>query len=120
MRKANVLYAKGDKDHGQANRLGAAIAGEIEVHGHVKVQCIGAFAVNNAVKAISIAETIMRGVPGMEKVELACRPGYVHKTIRGTDTVLMELYCFKKREEKKKDFKGKRRERREYGYKTYW
>jgi stage V sporulation protein SpoVS len=88
-----TLLATGAKEHGRANDLGAAVAGAIEVGQMVHIQAIGPFAVNNAIKAVAIAEQMINLIE--KNVELAVRPAYLHKRIRGNDVVVIDLHCMR-------------------------
>ncbi|MHB1296461.1 MAG: stage V sporulation protein S [Anaerolineae bacterium] len=58
--------------HSRATAVAGAIAGVIRDTGHAEVQCIGAAAVNQAIKAIAIARSYL----AIEGTDIICIPAF--------------------------------------------
>ncbi|WP_121616624.1 stage V sporulation protein S [Virgibacillus halodenitrificans] len=68
-------------------KVAGAIAGSTKEEGQVKVQAIGAGAVNQAIKAISIARSFVR----KEKTDLICVPSLIDVPVDGGQITAVEL-----------------------------
>jgi len=76
----------------RSTAVAGAIAGVMREQGHVDVQAIGAGAVNQAIKAVTIA----RGYLELDGIDIVCVPIFVEVTIDGLERTAVRL-CVEKR-----------------------
>ena len=69
------------------NAVAGAFAGVLREHGRVEVQVVGAGALNQAVKAVAIARSMLRA----QQVELVCIPAFAEIEIDGQPRTAMQL-----------------------------
>ena len=74
------------------NSVAGAIASVMRDNGEVEVQAVGAGAVNQAVKSITIA----RGYLAPVGVDLVCYPAFVNVDIDGETKTAIRLICEKR------------------------
>lgn len=67
--------------------VAGAIAGVMRHHSSVEVQCIGAGATNQAVKAIAIARSYLRD----DHIDVGCVPFFIDVAIEGEDRTALRL-----------------------------
>lgn len=67
--------------------VAGAIAGVIRQHSSVEVQCIGAGATNQAVKAIAIARAYLHD----DHIDVACVPFFIDVAVDGEDRTAIRL-----------------------------
>lgn len=65
----------------RSTAVAGAIAGVMREQGHVDVQAIGAGAVNQAIKAVTIA----RGYLELDGIDIVCVPSFVEVLIDGQE-----------------------------------
>lgn len=97
MKKVEISRLRASGKDGRAKPLGAAIAGTLESgEDCVDVEGIGASAVNNMVKAIAIANTMMKQDG---HIGCYCVPEFFRRSdSKGQVTlILMHVYSFKER-----------------------
>lgn len=73
-----------------ADGLASAISHAVYDGKRVLLRCIGAGAVNQAVKAIAIAQ----GFTGQRGVTLLCRPGFVTLSLKGEEVSAIVIKVF--------------------------
>jgi stage V sporulation protein S len=71
----------------RSTAVAGAIAGVIREQGHVNVQAIGAGAVNQAIKAVTIA----RGYLELDGIDVICVPSFVEVVIDGQERTAVRL-----------------------------
>lgn len=71
----------------RSTAVAGAIAGVMRERGHVDVQAIGAGAVNQAIKAVTIA----RGYLELDGIDIACVPMFVEVIIDGQERTAVRL-----------------------------
>ena len=71
----------------RSTAVAGAIAGVIREQGHVNVQAIGAGAVNQAIKAVTIA----RGYLELDGIDVVCVPSFVEVVIDGQERTAVRL-----------------------------
>ena len=71
----------------RSTAVAGAIAGVMREKGHVDVQAIGAGAVNQAVKAVTIA----RGYLELDGIDVVCVPSFVEVVIDGQERTAVRL-----------------------------
>jgi stage V sporulation protein S len=76
----------------RSTAVAGAIAGVMRERGHVDVQAIGAGAVNQAIKAVTIA----RGYLELDGIDIVCVPMFVEVIIDGQERTAVRL-CVEKR-----------------------
>jgi stage V sporulation protein S len=76
----------------RSTAVAGAIAGVMRERGHVDVQAIGAGAVNQAIKAVTIA----RGYLELDGIDIVCIPMFVEVIIDGQERTAVRL-CVEKR-----------------------
>ena len=69
------------------NAVAGAFAGVVREHGRVEVQVVGAGALNQAVKAVAIARSMLLA----QQVELVCIPAFAEIEIDGQPRTAMQL-----------------------------
>jgi stage V sporulation protein S len=69
------------------NSVAGALAGVLRERGSAEIQCIGAGAINQAVKAVAIA----RGFVAPSGVDLICIPAFTDIQIDGEERTAMKL-----------------------------
>lgn len=67
--------------------VAGAIAGVMRQHSSVEVQCIGAGATNQAIKAIAIARAYLRD----DHIDVGCVPSFIDIAIDGEDRTALRL-----------------------------
>ena len=75
----------------RSTAVAGAIAGVMRDHGYAEVQAIGASAVNQAVKAITIA----RGYLEQDNMDLAVVPNFTEVTIDGNERTAVRIAVHK-------------------------
>ena len=76
----------------RSTAVAGAIAGVMRERGQVDVQAIGAGAVNQAVKAVTIA----RGYLELDGIDIVCVPSFVEVVIDGQERTAVRLSIKKK------------------------
>ena len=76
----------------RSTAVAGAIAGVIRDNGHAEVQAIGASAVNQAVKAIAIAN----GYLEMDDIQIACIPAFTEVSIDGQERTAVRISVIKR------------------------
>ena len=76
----------------RSTAVAGAIAGVMRERGQVDVQAIGAGAVNQAVKAVTIA----RGYLELDGIDIVCVPSFVEVVIDGQERTAVRLSVKKK------------------------
>ena len=71
----------------RSTAVAGAIAGVMREKGHVDVQAIGAGAVNQAIKAVTIA----RGYLELDGIDIICLPAFVEVMIDGQERTAVRL-----------------------------
>ena len=71
----------------RSTAVAGAIAGVMREKGHVDVQAIGAGAVNQAIKAVTIA----RGYLELDGIDIVCLPAFVEVMIDGQERTAVRL-----------------------------
>lgn len=71
----------------RSTAVAGAIAGLIREHGVAEVQAIGAGAVNQAVKALAIAQTFLMG----DKIDIYCIPYFMDIEIMGNERTVIRF-----------------------------
>jgi stage V sporulation protein S len=69
------------------NAVAGAFAGVVREQGFVEVQVVGAGALNQAIKAVAIARSML----GVEEVDLVCIPAFAEIEIDGEPRTAMQL-----------------------------
>ena len=69
------------------NAVAGAFAGVVREHGRVEVQVVGAGALNQAIKAVAIARSML----GTQGVDLVCIPSFAEIEIDGQPRTAMQL-----------------------------
>ena len=72
--------------------VAGAIAGVMRDHGKADVQAIGASAVNQAVKAITIARSYLE----QDNMDLAVVPSFIEVTIEGSERTAVRMAIFQR------------------------
>ncbi len=76
----------------RSTAVAGAIAGVIRDHGHAEVQAIGASAVNQAIKAIAIAN----GYLEMDSIQIVCVPSFTEVAIDGQERTAVRISVIKR------------------------
>jgi stage V sporulation protein S len=76
----------------RSTAVAGAIAGVMREHGHAEMQAIGASAVNQAIKAITIA----RGYLEQDGFDLAVVPSFTEVDIEGNERTAVRFTIFKR------------------------
>jgi len=76
----------------RSTAVAGAIAGVIRDHGHAEVQAIGASAVNQAIKAIAIAN----GYLDMDEIQIVCIPSFTEVAIDGQERTAVRISVIKR------------------------
>ncbi len=71
------------------NAVAGALAGCLRERGAAELQCIGAGALNQGVKAVAIA----RGYVSPNGIDLICIPAFTDLRIDGEERTAMKLIC---------------------------
>lgn len=74
----------------RSTAVAGAIAGVIRQHDYAVVQAIGAGAVNQAVKALAIAQ----GYLERDAIEIACKPYFIEVDIDGNERTAVRFRVF--------------------------
>jgi stage V sporulation protein S len=69
------------------NAVAGAFAGVVREHGRVEVQVVGAGALNQAIKAVAIARSML----GAQGIDLVCVPTFAEIEIDGQPRTAMQL-----------------------------
>ena len=93
-KKKAVLKVSGDK--GRAKALAAAIAGKLETGTEdFALEAVGAYAVNNAVKAVAIANTLLR--QNGELYWAGFTPEFIKRVdSKGEEFTLMRMHIYRR------------------------
>ena len=78
----------------RSTAVAGAIAGVMREQGYAEVQAIGASAINQAIKAITIA----RGYLEQDNMDLAVVPSFTEVEIEGNERTALRLSVFKRPE----------------------
>lgn len=76
----------------RSTAVAGAIAGVMREHGYAEIQAIGASAINQAIKAITIA----RGYLEQDNIDLAVVPSFTEVDIEGNERTALRLSVFKR------------------------
>lgn len=76
----------------RSTAVAGAIAGVVRDHGHAEVQAIGASAVNQAIKAIAIAN----GYLEMDEIQIVCVPSFTEVAIDGQERTAVRISVIKR------------------------
>jgi len=76
----------------RSTAVAGAIAGVMREHGYAEVQAIGASAINQAIKAVTIA----RGYLEQDNMDLAVVPSFTEVEIEGNERTAVRLSVFKR------------------------
>lgn len=76
----------------RSTAVAGAIAGVMRDHGHAEVQAIGASAVNQAIKAIAIAN----GYLDMDDIQIVCIPSFTEVAIDGQERTAVRISVIKR------------------------
>lgn len=76
----------------RSTAVAGAIAGVIRDNGHAEVQAIGASAVNQAIKAIAIAN----GYLEMDNIQIVCVPSFTEVAIDGQERTAVRISVIKR------------------------
>jgi len=76
----------------RSTAVAGAIAGVMREHGHAEIQAIGASAINQAIKAITIA----RGYLEQDNMDLSVVPSFTEVEIDGNERTAVRLTVFKR------------------------
>jgi stage V sporulation protein S len=76
----------------RSTAVAGAIAGVMREHGYAEIQAIGASAINQAIKAITIA----RGYLEQDNFDLAVVPSFTEVEIEGNERTALRLSVFKR------------------------
>jgi stage V sporulation protein S len=76
----------------RSTAVAGAIAGVMREHGYAEVQAIGASALNQAVKAVTIA----RGYLEQDGIDLVVVPSFTEVDIEGNERTAVRLAVFKR------------------------
>lgn len=83
-RSADILKVS---TRSRPSAVAGAIAGVMRQHSSVEVQCIGAGATNQAIKAIAIARAYLRD----DHIDVGCVPFFIDVAIDGEDRTALRL-----------------------------
>ena len=78
--------------HSRSTAVAGAIAGVMREHGYAEVQAIGASAINQAIKAVTIA----RGYLEQDDMDLTIVPSFTEVDIEGNERTAVRLAVFKR------------------------
>ena len=76
----------------RSTAVAGAIAGVMREHGYAEVQAIGASAINQAIKAVTIA----RGYLEQDNMDLTVVPSFTEVEIEGNERTAVRLSVFKR------------------------
>lgn len=76
----------------RSTAVAGAIAGVMREHGYAEIQAIGASAINQAIKAVTIA----RGYLEQDNMDLAVVPSFTEVDIEGNERTAVRLAIFKR------------------------
>ena len=85
--KATTMALLKVSSRSNPNAVAGAFAGVVREHGRVEVQVVGAGALNQAVKAVAIARSML----GTQGVDLVCVPAFAEIEIDGQPRTAMHL-----------------------------
>ena len=74
----------------RSTAVAGAIAGVMREHGYAEIQAIGASAINQAVKAITIARSYLE----QDNIDLAVVPSFIEVTIEGSERTAVRMAVF--------------------------
>ncbi|MEO6913349.1 MAG: stage V sporulation protein S [Candidatus Baltobacteraceae bacterium] len=74
------------------NAVAGALAAVLRDHSRAELQAVGAGAINQAVKAIAIARTYLKG----SEIDLVCVPSFIDIEIEGNERTGISLAVTKK------------------------
>lgn len=74
----------------RSTAVAGAIAGVMREHGYAEIQAIGASAINQAIKAVTIA----RGYLEQDQMDLAVVPSFTEVAINGSERTALRLAVF--------------------------
>ena len=76
----------------RSTAVAGAIAGVMREHGYAEIQAIGASAINQAIKAVTIA----RGYLEQDSMDLVVVPSFTEVDIEGNERTAVRLAVFKR------------------------
>jgi stage V sporulation protein S len=76
----------------RSTAVAGAIAGVMREEGYAEIQAIGASAINQAVKAITIARSYLE----QDNMDLAVVPSFIEVTIEGSERTAVRMAIFKR------------------------
>jgi stage V sporulation protein S len=76
----------------RSTAVAGAIAGVMREEGYAEIQAIGASAINQAVKAITIARSYLE----QDNMDLAVVPSFIEVTIEGSERTAVRMAVFKR------------------------
>lgn len=76
----------------RSTAVAGAIAGVMREHGYAEIQAIGASAINQAVKAITIARSYLE----QDNMDLAVVPSFIEVTIEGSERTAVRMAVFQR------------------------
>lgn len=76
----------------RSTAVAGAIAGVMREHGYAEIQAIGASAINQAIKAVTIA----RGYLEQDNMDLAVVPSFTEVDIDGSERTALRLAVFQR------------------------
>ena len=76
----------------RSTAVAGAVAGVMREHGYAEIQAIGASAINQAIKAVTIA----RGYLEQDNMDLAVVPSFTEVEIEGNERSALRLSVFKR------------------------
>ena len=76
----------------RSTAVAGAIAGVMREEGYAEIQAIGASAINQAIKAITIARSYLEG----DDMDLAVVPSFTEVTIEGSERTAVRMAIFKR------------------------
>jgi stage V sporulation protein S len=79
----------------RSTAVAGAVAGVMREHGYAEMQAIGASAINQAIKAVTIA----RGYLEQDGIDLVIVPSFTEVDIEGNERTALRLSVFKRPEE---------------------
>ena len=76
----------------RSTAVAGAVAGVMREHGYAEIQAIGASAINQAIKAVTIA----RGYLEQDNMDLAVVPSFTEVEIEGNERSALRVYVFER------------------------
>ncbi len=76
----------------RSTAVAGAIAGVMREHGYAEIQAIGASAINQAIKAVTIARSYLE----QDDIDLAVVPSFIEVEIEGNERTAVRLAVYKR------------------------